>query len=93
MFLIHEDAVCPAIEIGEDERYYCGLISNTANYVSALVGTGQWKIDLMHDVFAKLIGIGTSCTNGEQTGKEHKIDKTFMDLLKGVVAEKDSLRC
>ena len=63
------------------------------NPVSALVGTGQWKIDLMHDVFAKLIGIGTSCTNGEQTGKEHKIDKTFMDLLKGVVAEKDSLRC
>ena len=87
IFLVEEDAVCPAINIGEDKLYYCGLMSNTAHYVSSLVGTDQWKIDLLHDVFAKLIGIGIGCTNGEQTGKEHKIDKTFMELLKETVAE------
>jgi len=88
MFLIDENNVCPAIEIGEDGLYYCGLISNTAKYVTGLVGTDQWKVDLMHDVFAKFVGIGIGCTNGRQTGKEHKIDKTFIDLLGEVVEEK-----
>ena len=85
IFLIKEDAVCPAIVISEDNLYYCGLISNTAYFVSDLVGTAQWKIDLMHDVFAKLIGIGEGCTNGEQTGEEHKVDKTFIELLRETV--------
>ena len=89
IFLIAGDAICPAIEIGEDNLYYCGLISNTAHYVSGLVGQEQWKVDLMHDVFVNLIGIGIGCTNGERTGKEHKIDKTFMELLKEAIEGKD----
>jgi hypothetical protein len=88
IFLIDEDAICPAIEVDENKLYYCGLINNTANYVSGLVGTDQWKIDLLHGVFAKLIGIGIGCTNGERTGKEHKIDKTLLDLVKETIEEK-----
>jgi len=80
VFLIAEDDICPAILI-ENGKYYCGLVSNTADFVSSLVGTEQWKIDLFHDVFAKLIGVGVGCTNGERTGKEHKIDKTVLDLV------------
>jgi hypothetical protein len=88
LFLIGENDVCPAIEKEEKGLYYCGLICDTAKFISGLVGTEQWKIDLMHDVFVKLIGIGVGCTNGERTGKEHKIDKTFVDLLHEAVAEK-----
>ncbi len=87
IFLIPETDVCPAI-MTEDVLYYCGLISHTADFVHRLVGTEQWKIDLMHDVFVKLIGIGIGCTNGEHTKKEHVIDKTLIDLVQEVITEK-----
>ncbi len=38
----------------------------------------------MHDVFVELIGIGIGCTNGEHTGEEHKLDKTFTDIVREV---------
>ena len=83
IFLVKEGDVCPAIET-ENGLYYCGLISNTVNYVSNLVGTEQWKVDFMRELFVKLIGIGEGCTNGERTGKDHKLDKTFTEILKEV---------
>lgn len=87
IFLVEAEAVCPAIEIGEDKLYYCGLINDTPYFVSDLVGTEQWKIDVLHSVFVKLVGVGIGCTNGEQTGEEHKVDKTFVELLQGTVKE------
>ncbi len=44
IFLIAETDVCPAIKT-EDGLYYCGLINNTADYVSKLVGTDLWKCE------------------------------------------------
>jgi len=87
LFLIGDDDVCPAIE-EEAGLYYCGLVTDTAKFVSGLVGTDQWKVDLFHKAFIKLIGIGVGCTNGNETGKEHKLDKTFLDVLQEVVEEK-----
>ena len=76
IFLVAENAVCPAIEI-DNESCYCGLICNIAHYTKSLIGEEQWKTDFLKELFVKLIGIGEGCTNGELTHKEHKMEEGF----------------
>ena len=85
IFLIKEDDVCSAIEI-ENGLYYCGLISNTKQYVSDLVGTEQWKVEFMNTLFLKLVGIGIGCTNGERTGKDHTCLDTIPELIQQAIS-------
>ena len=80
IFLIKEEEICPAIEI-EGGLYYCGLISNTKQYISDLVGTEQWKVEFMSALFCKLVGIDIGCTNGEKTGKDHICPNTIPELI------------
>ena len=86
IFLVSEDAVCPAIE-KDGEFYYCGLISNTANYVKHLAGREEWKTIFLRDVFKELVGIGIGCTNGDKTGEDHKCDLSFPEILMNVANE------
>lgn len=85
LFLIKEEAICPAIET-EDGLYLCGLISNTRSYISELVGTEQWEIDFMRDLFIKLVGVGIGCTNGQRTGKDSICTDTIPDLIRQVAS-------
>jgi hypothetical protein len=88
IFLVEEADICPAIETANG-LYYCGLISNTASYTKHLIGEEQWKVDFMHDVFVKLIGIGIGCTNGERTGEKHEIDMTLLEIVASVASSKE----
>ncbi len=88
IFLVKEDAICPAIET-DNGLYYCGLVCNTAQYTTSLVGKELWKITFLSDLFIKLIGIGVGCTNGELTHKEHKVEEGFWDVVRGVLQESD----
>ena len=85
IFLIKEEDVCSAIET-ENGLYFCGLISNTNNYISKLVGTEEWKIDFMREFFVKLVGIGVGCTNGEKTGKDPICPNTIPELLQQAIS-------
>ena len=87
IFLIHEDDVCPAIEI-ENGLYYCGLIANTKEYIERLVGSEQWKLKFICGLFIKLIGIGEGCTNGEKTGEEHQLNRTMLDFAREIAENK-----
>ena len=60
LFKVTEDTYCPALEI-QDGYYYCGLIQNTAKYVSELVGQEEWKPSYLSQMFKNWLGVGLGC--------------------------------